>query len=359
VRLSERFESTSPNGVSEQAPLAGRLPVPTTPLVGRDQDVMAVAGLVQDVGARLVTLTGPGGIGKTRLAVEAACRLGAGFSDGVRCADLAGVGAAELLLAAVAAALGLSTSGDQQIIDLQAYLQSRQLLLVLDNFEHVIGAAPLRTRLMRAASGLVVLVTSRAVLRLDGEHEFAVPALPFPQAGAQMGATAALAYASVRLFVQQARAAAREFELTDTNASAVAEICARVDGLPLAIELAGQGAAAAAASDAGPAQRPYGSAHRRCTGPARAAAGVAEHPGMELRPAVAVRARLFPTEKRKVGGSTPPLTTPIHCTLTCANELQMFRASVQDSDLPRPCLTLVYRAASHVDRTPHKGAASG
>jgi predicted ATPase len=238
VLLSERFALASRDGVSEQAALAGALPVPTTPLVGRDQDAMAVVSLVRDVGARLVTLTGPGGIGKTRLAIEAAGRLGAGFGDGVRFADLAAVRAAEFLPAAVAAALGLSTSGDQVIIDLQAYLQSRRLLLVLDNFEHVIAAAPLLTRLLRAAPGLVVLVTSRAVLRLDGEHDFPVPGLPFPQAGAQMDAAAAQAYASVRLFVQLARATAPGFELTDANASAVAQICARLDGLPLAIELA-------------------------------------------------------------------------------------------------------------------------
>jgi hypothetical protein len=124
VQLSERFELSSPS-VPEQAPLAGILPVPVTPLVGRDQDATVVADLVRDVGARLVTLTGPGGIGKTRLAIEAASRLGAGFGDGVRFADLAAVRAAELVPAAVAAVLGLSTSGDQVITDLQAYLQSR------------------------------------------------------------------------------------------------------------------------------------------------------------------------------------------------------------------------------------------
>ena len=238
VLLSERFAMASPGGVPEEAPLAGALPVPATPLVGREQEAKAVADLVIREGVRLVTLTGPGGVGKTRLAVEAAGRLGAGFGAGVRFADLAGVGAAELVPAAVAAALELSTSGSRVVTDLESYLRARRLLLVLDNFEHVLGAAPLLAGLLGTAPGLVALVTSRTVLRLGGEHEFPVPALPFPEAGAEMDAAVAQTYAAVRLFVERAHAAAPGFELTDGNAAAVAEICARLDGLPLAIELA-------------------------------------------------------------------------------------------------------------------------
>jgi len=239
VLLSERFELTARDNVPGQAPLAGVLPVPATPLVGRDQEVQAVADLVLQEGVRLLTLTGPGGIGKTRLAIEAASRLSAGFSDGARFADLAAVDAAELVPAAVAAALGLSTSGSRVITDLEAYLRAqRRLLLVLDNFEHVIGAALLLAGLLRAAPGLVALVTSRAVLRLDGEHEFPVPALSLPEPGAQSNVAMLQEYGSVRLFVERARAAAPGFELTDGNAAAVAQICRRLDGLPLAIELA-------------------------------------------------------------------------------------------------------------------------
>ncbi len=238
VLLSERFEMASREGVAEEAPLAGALPVPATPLVGRDQDVEAVADLILREGVRLVTLTGPGGVGKTRLALEAARQLGPGFGDGVRFVDLAGVSAADLVPAALATTLGLSTSGSRVITDLESYVRARRLLLVLDNFEHVLGAAPLIARLLGAAPGLVALVTSRSVLRLGGEHEFPVPALPFPDAGTQADATVVQKYASVRLFAERAHAATPTFELTDGNAAAVAEICRRLDGLPLAIELA-------------------------------------------------------------------------------------------------------------------------
>jgi hypothetical protein len=139
VLLSERFEMASPDGVPDQAPLAGALPVPASSLVGRDQEAKAVTELMLGEGVRLVTLTGPGGVGKIRLAVETASWLGPGFGDGVRFADLAPVGVAELVPAALAAALGLSTSGSRVLTDLESYLRPRRLLLVLDNFEHVRG----------------------------------------------------------------------------------------------------------------------------------------------------------------------------------------------------------------------------
>jgi hypothetical protein len=185
VLLSERFEMTRPGqAAAGGAPLAGALPVPATPLLGREQQAAAIEDLVAGQGVRLVTLTGPGGVGKSRLMVEAARRLGPGFADGVRFVELAAVSAADLVAPAIAAGLGLSTSAGQLTADLQAYLRPRRLLLALDNFEQVIGAAPLLAELRAAAAGLVVLVTSRAVLRLSGEHEFAVPTLPVPPAGA-------------------------------------------------------------------------------------------------------------------------------------------------------------------------------
>ncbi len=212
--------------------------MPATPLVGRDHDAAAVGDLVRTEGVRLVTLTGPGGVGKSRLAVEVAQRLGPGFQDGVRFVELGSVTAAERVTTAIAAALGLNTSGSGLISDLKSYLRARRLLLLLDNFEQVRAEAPLVAELLGAAPGVVVLVTSRMVLRLSGEHEFPVPPLSVPPIGAGGDRTDVQRCASVRLFVQRAQAASAGFELTSGNAGAVAEICRRLDGLPLAIELA-------------------------------------------------------------------------------------------------------------------------
>ena len=239
VLLSERFEMTRPGqGAADEAPLAGAFPVPATPLVGREQETAAVAELVVGESVRLVTLTGPGGVGKTRLMVEAARRLGPGFADGARFVALASVSEAGLVAAAIAAGLGLNTSAGPLIADLESYLRPRRLLLVLDNFEQVTGAAPLLAELLGAAPGLVVLATSRTVLRLSGEHEFPVPPLPVPPAGPGHDPADLKRYASVSLFAERAHAVAPGFELTSANAGAVAEICRRLDGLPLAIELA-------------------------------------------------------------------------------------------------------------------------
>jgi predicted ATPase/class 3 adenylate cyclase len=218
--------------------LTGMVPVPVTPLVGREREAAAVVDLVMREGVRLVTLTGPGGVGKSRLAVEAAERLGPGFADGVRFVELAAVPAADLVAAAVAAGMGLTTSAGWLLSDMQGYLRARRLLLVLDNFEHVAGAAPLLAELLAVAPGLVVLVTSRVVLRLQGEHELPVPPLPVPPTGVGPDPNDLKGYASVGLFAERAHAAAPSFKLDGENAEAVAEICRRLDGLPLAIELA-------------------------------------------------------------------------------------------------------------------------
>jgi predicted ATPase len=239
VLLSERFTATLQQGGTpgDAVPAAGALPVPLTPLVGREQEVAAVEALVRSPGVRLVTLTGPGGSGKSRLAVEAAGRLRPGFADGVRFIELASVPSAGLVPGAIAAGLGLNTTGARLRTDLVSYLR-RRLLLVLDNFEQVADAARLLAELLAAAPGLKMLVTSRSTLRLSGEHEFPVPPLPVPPVGAATDAGTAEQYASVRLFTERAQAVAPGFRLTSQNAVAVAEICRRLDGLPLAIELA-------------------------------------------------------------------------------------------------------------------------
>ncbi len=236
VLLSERFEATQPQ--QQEEGLAGALPTPATALVDREHETAAVVDLVGRQGVRLVALTGPGGVGKSRLAVQAAARLSPEFRDGARFVDLGSVPDAGLVPAAIATALGLSTAGGRLSTRLRSYLRSRQILLVLDNFEQVPGAAPLVAGLLSAAPGLVVLVTSRTVLRLRGEQEFPVTPLPVPPDGPVRNPGRLERYASVRLFLERARAAVPDFKLTCGNAWAIGQICRRLDGLPLAIELA-------------------------------------------------------------------------------------------------------------------------
>jgi predicted ATPase len=236
--LSERFEMAGHREAAEPA-LAGALPTPSTPMVDRRQEAAAVTELVLRRGARLITLTGPGGVGKSRLAIGVAAQLSPHFSSGVRFIDLSPVQSAGLVPAAIAAGLGLSTSGAKLNTDLVEYLRGRRLLLLIDNFEQVGGAAPVLAELLAASPGLTVLVTSRSVLRLSGEYEFQVSPLAVPPADPGVRDTARLReYPAVRLFAERAAAAAPGFELTDDNALAVARICRRLDGLPLAIELA-------------------------------------------------------------------------------------------------------------------------
>ena len=246
VLLSENFEvAQARNRVPDAAPPAGVLPTPPTPLVDREREVDAASELLLGGGARLVTLTGPGGIGKSRLALAVAARVGPRFADGARFVDLAPIRAPDLVAATIAGALGLRESGAQPSLDdVAAYLRGKRLLLVLDNFEQVAEAAPVVAALLAAAPGGQALVTSRATLRLSGEHEIIVPPLSLPdlpEAGAGRGAEALDIVgrsAAVRLFVERARAANPDFALSEENAPAVAEICRRLDGLPLAIELA-------------------------------------------------------------------------------------------------------------------------
>ncbi|MDQ2983378.1 MAG: PrsW family glutamic-type intramembrane protease [Actinomycetota bacterium] len=214
------------------------LPASTTPLVGREHELAAVQELVSEPEIRFVTLTGAGGTGKTRLAIAAAEKLGDSFGGGVFFVSLAPIRDPDLVLPAIAQALGVEERAGESLLDsLKDTLRDKQLLLVLDGFEYLLDAAPLVAELLDAAPSMTVLATSRERLRIEGEHEFPVPPLSLPEPGARE-VTAVSQAGAVALFVHHARAADPQFELTAENAADVAEVCRRVDGLPLAIELA-------------------------------------------------------------------------------------------------------------------------
>src|SRR6266567_2519902 len=215
------------------------LPVQPTPLIGRAKEVALVQNLLQREEVRLLTLTGPGGIGKTRLGLQVAAQLTDRFADGVFFVNLAPISDPELVIPATAQVLDVKEIGGQPLLELlKGSLREKHLLLLLDNFEQVVGAAMYVADLHAACPNLKVMVTSRMTLHIQGEQEYAVPPLAVPDPKHLPDLVVLSQYEAVALFIQRAQATRPEFQVSNANAPAVAEICVRLDGLPLAIELA-------------------------------------------------------------------------------------------------------------------------
>jgi predicted ATPase/class 3 adenylate cyclase len=214
------------------------LPIQPTPLIGREQQVTEAVALARQEGIRLVTLTGAGGTGKTRLSLQVAAELVADFEDGVFFVDLASITDPHLFIPTVSQTLSVRERPGESLSEtLKDYLNDKKVLLVFDNFEQLLDAGPAVSALLAAAPNLKALITSRAPLHLSGEHEYSVPPLAVPDLNTAEPPATLAAYEGVQLFLERAQAVKPEFELTSENAPAVAEICARLDGLPLAIEL--------------------------------------------------------------------------------------------------------------------------
>ena len=227
----------SPRGAFSQTRAA--LPTYLTSLLGREQEVQAISALLARQEVRLVTLTGPGGVGKTRLAVQVASHLQDTSVDGACFVSLASVSDPALVCSTLAQALDLPEPEHTPLLEhLESFLQGKHLLLLLDNFEQVVNAAPLVGELLAKCPAVKALVTSRTVLRLPGEYEFPVSPLALPSPTSPPDAGSLAQYAAVALFAQRASAIKPGFLLSDANAATIAAICARLDGLPLAIELA-------------------------------------------------------------------------------------------------------------------------
>lgn len=225
--------------VEERERVGAPLPASLTSLVGREREVREVEDLLRRPDVRLVTLTGPGGVGKTRLALRLAERLAGDFPSGVAFVSLAPIAEPYLVPSAIAHALGVRESGWRPIGEmLGSFLRGRRVLLVLDNFEQVVDAAPSITALLASCPDLKVLVTSRMALRVLGEQEFPVPPLTLPDPDRLPPMAELIQTEAIALFIQRASAVQPDFALTPDTAPIVARICQRLDGLPLAIELA-------------------------------------------------------------------------------------------------------------------------
>lgn len=215
------------------------LPVPLTPLIGREQESVQICALLSLSHVRLVTLVGPGGVGKTRLALQVATHVRDTFPEGVFFVLLASMRDSSLVLPTIAQTLGLRASDPSSALQqVQDHLQNKELLLVLDNMEHLLKAAPQLEQLLLTCPGIKLLATSRTVLHIQGEHEFPTLPLALPDLTSLPEKDALAQYAAIALFVQRAQAVLPTFHLNSENTRSIAAICVRLDGLPLALELA-------------------------------------------------------------------------------------------------------------------------
>ncbi|HTP00770.1 MAG TPA: DUF4062 domain-containing protein [Anaerolineales bacterium] len=239
--LSESYEAASRGPAAELTPKPiTNIPFPRNPLLGRAGELEAVCSLLSQETTSLVTLTGPGGTGKSRLALEAALEVRNRFENGVYLVRLTPVTDPERVIPAIAETLGLHQTAQSSPLNeiLTNHLRNRSTLLLLDNFEQILAAAPQIAELLEACPRLKILATSRAPLHVRGEKELPVPPLLTPDPKNPGGSEQLSQYASVRLFIQRAQGIRPDFHVTNENAPAIAEICYRLDGLPLAIELA-------------------------------------------------------------------------------------------------------------------------
>jgi predicted ATPase len=240
VLLTETFTRSDASAMPELRPAIP--PVSVSGIVGREDELVAVAALLRDPAVHLVSLVGPGGIGKTRLAVELARILGAGVPaelDGVSFVDLSGVRDPGSWPSGVTSVLGIRPEGNRSVLELLIdRLQGRRQLLILDNFEQLVAGASDLGALLSACQDLTVLVTSRIVLRLRGEREFSLLPLPIPAIGEALDVASIERSPSVQLLVARARQVRPSFDVTPANAAAIVELCQRLEGIPLALELA-------------------------------------------------------------------------------------------------------------------------